>query len=724
MQTREARGYLSKDVTSAIERAFAELERIDFLWGKIRIARQISTPALKADVRMEYCVLNQILEFHGIVQTQMKRLDSLKDFLAYEQATLVTEDVDVETSVEIVKTTFESIKRVCHELRNAANVLRLTSRRRFPYCTHIDHSFKPMLPPELVVDFSVHRGELLVEVFGIAGTQKNPTNIPDGCATKKEFAGSVCIFRGQKVEIVDYTSISVPIPQLEEMLGLVDAQIAWLVHVRDNIRALLACHDTPNGETSPPDAAAATDVPMTAPTADTLAAVPTTSLSETRTNSAPTSSDAAGAVPPASNEDTGGPKPNTERMVLTGGGSERHLTGLRPKVPMRKRGLSFKETRKINTIYDNDGIKQVNQYTLVEELGRGAYGVVSKATALDTTEVFAIKMIDKRALKKVRVGRFGNALQSVKKELNIWKKFKHRHIVELREVIDSDDSDELYMVSELVEGGPVLDGDTECTPLAPELTKLYFCHLIEGIDFLHDNKVIHRDIKPGNLLLKRISDDEYVLKIADFGVSHEMENDDDQLRQTAGTAIFMAPEMLTGDTFHGRPIDVWACGITLYMFIYGHPPFTAKNMSELYVKIQNDPIVYPEKVGDRVVETSLRDLLSKILEKDPKKRYTTKDIRAHPWAWRDFQSSSIKCVTHPQGRRSSFTHMPISFSNVASIGFKFRRSLFGRSTRSVFPALVTSMSSPALPNSGGNGDDEPMEPIEPLEPTEPTEPPS
>ncbi|RLN66582.1 hypothetical protein BBJ29_004552 [Phytophthora kernoviae] len=265
--------------------------------------------------------------------------------------------------------------------------------------------------------------------------------------------------------------------------------------------------------------------------------------------------------------------------------------------------------------------------TFMEELGRGAYGVVFKVECNDTKQIFAAKTVDKKALKRIRVGRFGNALQSVKKELNIWKRFKHRHIVVLREVIDTDDSDELYMISELVDGGPVLDDDINCTPLNAELTKTYFTHLIEGIDFLHENKIIHRDIKPGNLLLKTVDDNEIILKIADFGVSHEMEHDNENMRQTAGTAIFMSPEMLTGEHFLGKPVDIWACGVTLYMFVYGHPPFVAKTMTELYAKIQNDPIEYPASAGERIVEDDLLDLMKYILEKDPKKRYTSQQIR-------------------------------------------------------------------------------------------------
>ncbi|KAF4040801.1 Protein kinase domain [Phytophthora infestans] len=391
----------------------------------------------------------------------------------------------------------------------------------------------------------------------------------------------------------------------------------------------------------------------------------------------------------------------TRASLSQQGSADKQLTGMKPIVPLRKRGQSFRETKKMIATVDADGRRHLNQYTFMEQLGKGAYGIVFKVECNETKEVFAAKCVDKKALKRIRVGRFGNALQSVKKELNIWKRFKHRHIVVLREVIDTDDSDELYMISELVEGGPVLDDDIKCTPLNAELTKTFFTHLIEGIDFLHENKIIHRDIKPGNLLLKTVDDDEVILRIADFGVSHEMEHDNENMRQTAGTAIFMAPEMLTGDSFQGKPVDIWACGVTLYMFVYGHPPFIAQTMTVLYGKIQSDPIEFPTQVGDRVVEEELIHLMQHLLEKDPRQRFTSQQIRAHPWAWREFQVSAIKCVTHPDGRRTSFSGIPKSLAGVASLG-KSMRSLFSRpsavfpggSNRSSLPTVMANLRAP------------------------------
>ncbi|KAL3659537.1 hypothetical protein V7S43_015525 [Phytophthora oleae] len=167
---RETRFYLLKEVNSSIDYAAHELERIDFIWGRIRSDRGAASPAIKADIRVEghlvvftkvelkltkaqrnapitstlqqYCVLNQILEFHGIMQSQVGRLAALKEFMHVQRHDLLNDQPsndDVELYVDIVQRTFQSLGRICQELRNAANVLRLPSRRRFPYCSHVDH---------------------------------------------------------------------------------------------------------------------------------------------------------------------------------------------------------------------------------------------------------------------------------------------------------------------------------------------------------------------------------------------------------------------------------------------------------------------------------------------------------------------------------------------------------------------------------------------------------
>lgn len=257
---------------AVIEYAALELERIDFIWGRIRSDHSVASPVFNADIRVEghlvvstkveikltkaqrnapintalqqYCVLNQILEFHKILQCQMEGLAALKLIIDEQRDDLLNDQSskdDVEVHVEILEHCFQTLDNICQMLRNAANALWLPSYRRFPYCSYVDHSFKPALPSEVVVDFSIHRGELLVEAFSLATSQKVITSTSESCASKKELVGFICVYRGQKVEIVKHARVSVPIPQVEEMLVRLNDQIAWLVHARDNVKALLDC---------------------------------------------------------------------------------------------------------------------------------------------------------------------------------------------------------------------------------------------------------------------------------------------------------------------------------------------------------------------------------------------------------------------------------------------------------------------------------------------------
>ena len=287
--------------------------------------------------------------------------------------------------------------------------------------------------------------------------------------------------------------------------------------------------------------------------------------------------------------------------------STRERTKSSPTIRYAERiETDFVETRELRKVTDVDGNKHVNEYLIMEELGVGAYGKVRRVLNTTTKEHFAIKIFDKKLLRRKRVGRFSNALSSVAEEVAIWKLLKHDNIVQLFEVIDTNDSDNLYMISELVDGGPVL---TEGSYFPEDTCKTYFVQLIEGLAFLHFHKIIHRDIKPSNLLV----DGNGKLKITDFGVSKMFEGDDAELRQTAGTAPFLAPEMLTGELFKGKPVDVWAVGITLYLLIYGTLPFQAKTVPEMYEQIRTKEITYPpETAAGIAVSPSLIDLLQNV----------------------------------------------------------------------------------------------------------------
>lgn len=144
------------------------------------------------------------------------------------------------------------------------------------------------------------------------------------------------------------------------------------------------------------------------------------------------------------------------------------------------------------------------------------------------------------------------------------------------------------------------------------------------------NHVIHRDIKPDNIVL---TGDAKVAKICDFSVSHVFEDNDDRLSSSAGAPAFLAPELVSvrGQS-HGKATDIWALGVTLYYWVYGTCPFLGPSIPAIYEKIQNQELTLPPTFPNgQAPSKDLQDLLFRLLTKDPKRRITMKDIRRHAW---------------------------------------------------------------------------------------------
>ncbi|XP_023213988.1 calcium/calmodulin-dependent protein kinase kinase 1-like, partial [Centruroides sculpturatus] len=214
-----------------------------------------------------------------------------------------------------------------------------------------------------------------------------------------------------------------------------------------------------------------------------------------------------------------------------------------------------------------------------------------------------------------------NPIDQVYREIAILKKLNHPNVVNLIEVLNDPDEDNLYMVFELLEKGPVVEIPTD-NPLQEMQAWQYFRDVVLGIEYLHCQKIVHRDIKPSNLLLN----DNGRVQISDFGVCNQFEGVDALLSDTAGTPAFVAPEALKEnlDTYSGKALDVWQMGVTLYSFVYGQVPFHDDNILNLYNKIKNDPLKFPDKPA---VSDNLKDLLKRMLEKEPEKRIKLSEIK-------------------------------------------------------------------------------------------------
>uniref|UniRef100_H3DFN7 calcium/calmodulin-dependent protein kinase n=1 Tax=Tetraodon nigroviridis TaxID=99883 RepID=H3DFN7_TETNG len=317
------------------------------------------------------------------------------------------------------------------------------------------------------------------------------------------------------------------------------------------------------------------------------------------------------------------------------------------KMSLQERGRIARqptiETKRVS-ITDADDFVQLNQYKMNKEIGKGSYGVVRLAYNEDSEQYYAMKVVSKKKLMK-QFGflrrppsqgsnppqePFSKAtlpLEKVYREIAILKKLDHHNVVKLVEVLDDPDEDGLHMAFELMPKGmssAVMEVPTD-HPFTEEQARFYFRDLVLGIEYLHYQKIIHRDIKPSNLLL---GDDGHV-KIADFGVS-EFEGADDLLSCTAGTPAFMAPEMINEEAqgFSGKALDVWAMGVTLYCFVFGRCPFYDEYVLSLHNKIKNKDVEFPETP---VITEDLKELIERMLDKNPETRITVPEIKLHPW---------------------------------------------------------------------------------------------
>ncbi|MCO5599803.1 hypothetical protein L7F22_053910 [Adiantum nelumboides] len=229
-------------------------------------------------------------------------------------------------------------------------------------------------------------------------------------------------------------------------------------------------------------------------------------------------------------------------------------------------------------------------------------------------------------------------LSLIRREIAILKKLHHPHLVHLYEVLDDPTKDELYMVFEYCADGAVIDIKLheQVEPLGEDIARDYFVQIMLGVEYLHHHDIVHRDLKPDNILLQN---DRTTCKIVDFGVSEFfIKPGDDTMQKSAGSPAFMSPELCKaghGD-FHGKDSDLWSLGVTFYCMVVGHLPFDKSQFLELYESIQSDAPRFPSHLS-----ANCKDLLNKMLNKDPSKRMTIQQMREHPFITKDGKEDVI-----------------------------------------------------------------------------------
>ena len=257
--------------------------------------------------------------------------------------------------------------------------------------------------------------------------------------------------------------------------------------------------------------------------------------------------------------------------------------------------------------------KNIGQFILGEKLGEGTFGVVRLATHILTGEKVAVKILEKRKiLEEADVTR-------IEREIKILKMLHHNNIVQLYSVTQT--STTIYLIMEYASGKELFDYIIFKKRL-PEIEACkFYQQILSGIEYLHKLRVVHRDLKPENLLLDSKKD----LKIADFGLSNLYPNNE-LLKTACGSPCYAAPEMINGKEYKGHLVDIWSSGIILFAMICGYLPFEDADNDVLYRKITEGRFSIPRYVSEQA-----KDLLRKVLNVDPSRRYGIKQIKKHPW---------------------------------------------------------------------------------------------
>ncbi|KAJ1378812.1 Serine/threonine-protein kinase, active site [Sesbania bispinosa] len=255
------------------------------------------------------------------------------------------------------------------------------------------------------------------------------------------------------------------------------------------------------------------------------------------------------------------------------------------------------------------------KYELGRLLGCGAFAKVYHARNVDTGQSVAVKVISKK--KVMGTGLVGN----VKREISIMSRLHHPNIVRLHEVLAT--KTKIYFVMEFAKGGELFARISKGR-FSEDLARRYFQQLISAVGYCHYRGVFHRDLKPENLLL----DDKGNLKVTDFGLSalREQVRVDGLLHTLCGTPAYVAPEILVRKGYDGAKVDVWSCGVILFVLVAGYLPFNDPNLMAMYKKIYSGEFRCP-----RWVSPDLRRFLSRLMDTNPETRITVDEITKDPW---------------------------------------------------------------------------------------------
>ncbi|XP_061115960.1 calcium/calmodulin-dependent protein kinase (CaM kinase) II beta 1 isoform X15 [Conger conger] len=274
-----------------------------------------------------------------------------------------------------------------------------------------------------------------------------------------------------------------------------------------------------------------------------------------------------------------------------------------------------------------------DEYQLYEELGKGAFSVVRRCVKLCTGQEYAAKIINTKKLS-------ARDHQKLEREARICRLLKHSNIVRLHDSISEEGFH--YLLFDLVTGGELFE-DIVAREYYSEADASHCIHqILDSVNHIHQHDIVHRDLKPENLLLASKCKNAAV-KLADFGLAIEVQGDQQAWFGFAGTPGYLSPEVLRKEAY-GKPVDIWACGVILYILLVGYPPFWDEDQHKLYQQIKAGAYDFPSPEWDTVTPEA-KNLINQMLTINPAKRITAQEALKHPWVC---QRSTVASMMHRQ----------------------------------------------------------------------------
>ncbi|KAK3213413.1 hypothetical protein Dsin_018119 [Dipteronia sinensis] len=253
----------------------------------------------------------------------------------------------------------------------------------------------------------------------------------------------------------------------------------------------------------------------------------------------------------------------------------------------------------------------VENYHVIELVGEGSFGKVYKGRRKYTGQTVAMKFIMKH-------GKSDKDIQNLRQEIEILRKLKHENIIEMLDSFES--PQEFCVVTEFAQGElfEILEDD-KCLP--EEQVQAIAKQLVRALHYLHSNRIIHRDMKPQNILIGAGS----IVKLCDFGFARAMSTNTVVLRSIKGTPLYMAPELVREQPYN-HTADLWSLGVILYELFVGQPPFYTNSVYALIRHIVKDPVKYPDDMSP-----NFKSFLKGLLNKVPQNRLTWPALLEHPF---------------------------------------------------------------------------------------------